>query len=157
MNRFKTYTTTIIALLFVGLLTGCDLLEQDDRTLEGSYLGFADFTDTASEPAGGAAAVEVTETIQLIGPHRSADIQVNYIVSGESTAQEGVHYTLNSTSPVTISANSSETEVSIDLLDSPMASGESAILILEIQGAGDSDLPVAENFKIYTLTIAGND
>ena len=73
----------------------------------------------------------------------------------ESTAEEGVHYELNSTT-ATIAAGSSSTDVSFEVLDNDMDDGDTVYeLLLELQEA--EDVEPAENLKTYTLSIEGQD
>lgn len=141
----------LVALVPVLVLGGCDALEQDDQSYQGEpKIEFKPLSETVDEGAG-----TVTTDIQLIGPHRSSDLAVDFQVADSSTAQQGTHYSLGSTS-ATISANSSTTSVNIDVLDNNADDGDTNYeLFLVLQ---DSDgVEAAENLKTYTLTIRGTD
>lgn len=142
----------VLALLLVTLsFSACDFFEQEERTFtDDPQIEFFPLTENVDEGD-----LTVTTKIQLIGPQRDSDLPVSFAVSDESTAQEGTHYNLNSTS-ATIPANSSSTEVTIDVLDNDQDDGDTNYeLILELQ---DSEgVEAAENLKTYTLTIRGQD
>lgn len=72
--------------------------------------------------------------VQLIGEQRDAALPVNFSVSGESTAEAGVHYNLVSASPVTIQAGTSAVDVVIELVAGSLADGEEVLLILNLEG-----------------------
>lgn len=142
-------------ILLVGLiplvLAGCDSLEQDFRGFDDTpKLEFKPLTETVDEGAG-----TVTAEIQLIGPQRSSDLAVNFSVDDSSTAQSGTHYSLGSTS-ATIPANSSATEVSVQVLDNDIDDGDTNYeLFLSLEDS--QGVEAAENLKTYTLTIRGTD
>jgi uncharacterized protein YcfL len=76
-------------------------------------------------------------------------------VDDSSTAEEGVHYTLPSTS-ATIDANSSTAEVSVTVLNNTQNdAGTNYELFLTLQDS--QGVEAAENLKTYTLTIVGSD
>jgi len=97
----------------------------------------------------------ISTNVQLIGPQRDSDLSVSLVVDDSSTAEEGVHYSLPSTS-TTIDANSSTAEVSVTVLNNAQNDGgTNHELFLTLQ---DSEgVEAAENLKTYTLTIVGND
>lgn len=143
----------VLVLVLVGTISlgACDFFDQPDFTYDDDpQLEFFPLSETEDEGAG-----TVTTAIQLIGPQRNSDLPVSFTVSDESTAEEGVHYTLGSTS-ATIPAGESSTEVAIEVLDNEQDDGDTNYeLILELQ---DSDgVEAAENLKTYTLTIRGVD
>jgi prephenate dehydratase len=80
---------------------------------------------------------------------------VSFTVADSSTAVEGTHYTLNSTS-ASIPANASAAEISIDVLDNNVDDGDTNYeLFLNLQ---ESDgVEPAENLRTFTLTIRGTD
>lgn len=152
----KNINKTILAVIFASVsVLNCGLLEQEDRTLNELQLGFADFSDVATEPASGGASISRQETVQLIGAQRSSALNISYTIDESSTAEEGVHYTVTSSNPLVLDANTSSVELNFDLLDSPLSDGESATLIINLE---DSEgIIAAPNFRTYTLTIEGAD
>lgn len=142
-------------LLFLGaiglLFSGCDLFEQRDRTFDDDpKVEFFPLSEVVDEGEG-----TVTTNVQLIGPQRDSDLQLNFTVDDSSTAVEGTHYELNSSS-ATISANSSSAPVSINVLDNSQDDGGTNYqLYLTLEGS--SGVEPAENLKTYTLTIRGVD
>jgi len=154
MERIYQFSTLFFALLVGITFTACDLTEERGRTFEDlnddSYLEFKPQSEVVDEGAG-----TVTTEIQLIGPQRDSDLQVDFELLDESTAEEGVHYELNSTT-ATIAAGSSSTDVSLEVLDNDMDDGDTVYeLLLELQEA--EDVEPAENLKTYTLSIEGQD
>ncbi|MFB6272975.1 MAG: Calx-beta domain-containing protein [Salinibacter sp.] len=141
--------------LIVGLLPlalgACDALKMDSRKFDGDpKLEFAPTTETVNEGAG-----TVTTEIQLIGKQRDSDLSVNFTVADSSTAVEGTHFSLSSTS-ATIPANSSQTEVQVQVLDNSTNDGDTNyVLFLNLQDS--QGVEAAENLKTFTLTIRGTD
>jgi hypothetical protein len=140
----------LIALLGVSL-SACDVFDQRDRSYQGDpQLEFAPLTETVDEGAG-----TVTTNIQLIGPQRSSALPVNFVVDDSSTAVEGTHYTLSSTS-ASIPADESVTDISIEVLDNSIDDGDTNYeLFLSLQ---ESDgVEPAANLRTFVLTIRGTD
>lgn len=99
----------------------------------------------------------VTFNVQLIGPQRDSDLPVSFTVADSSTAVEGTHYSLNSTS-ATIPANSSSTELSVNVLDNNQDDdGTNYELFLVLQPSEEQGVGVVENYKTFTLTFRGAD
>ena len=118
-----------------------------EREFDGDpQVGFFPLSQEVSEAAG-ATSVE----IQLIAEQRDSDLQVDFSVDGESTAVEGEHFEFASSSPATISANSSTVDVGIELI-SGNVEGEVA-LILSLDGAS-GDVEPAPNFSSATVFIS---
>lgn len=121
----------IIALLPL-LFFGCDSLFDEgdvEKTYDGPTLVAFFPTQQEISLADGSASVEV----QLIGEQRSSDLAVSFSVSGESTAQAGVHFNILTPSPVTLPANSSTVDIQIETIPGSLAEGE-ATLILNLEG-----------------------
>jgi hypothetical protein len=161
MKTLKNIKKIVPLLLVPFLLTGClnDLFDQPDYTYDGpDVVEFRNLTQTVTEPAGGGAAITITNPMQLISADGLAgsDVAVSFEVDAANTsAVAGTHYTLNTTSPVTIASGSAATNLSLDILDSPLAAGESGVLTLVITDGGSYS--ASENNKTYTLTILGAD
>lgn len=132
-------------------LSACDFFEQSTFEYDDApQLEFAPLDETADEGEG-----TVTTQVQLIGPQRDSALPVSFVIDDSSTAVEGTHYTLGSTS-ASIAANSSAAEVTIEVLDNDLDDGDTNYeLFLTLQ---DSDgVTAAPNLRTYTLTIRGED
>ena len=150
MKISKTLRTLMMLALIPLLVGSCDIFEERSRVFDGDPgLEFSPLNESTDE------GVDEAATIQLIGEQRDSDLTVSVAVSGESTAQAGVHYNLNSTT-ATISAGTSAVDLPIDVLDNTDDDGgQSWRLILTLQ---DSQGVEAEpNLNTYTLTINGVD
>lgn len=148
MKFFKLVLITAVLPLMMG---ACDTLEVDNRKFDGDpKLEFAPTSETVDEGAG-----TVSTEIQLIGPQRSSELPVSFSVADSSTAEQGTHFNLGSTS-ATISANSSQTSVDVEVLDNNIDDGDTNyVLYLNLQDS--EDVEAAENLKTFTLTIRGVD
>ncbi len=147
-----------VAILFVSI-GGCDMFDRRDRSFsDDPKLEFFPLDNGIEESTlddEGISETSVTTNIQLIGRQRDSDLSVNFTVDDSSTAEEGVHYTLPSTT-VTIEANSSTAEASINVLNNDQDDGgTNHILYLSLQDS--EDVEAAANLKTYTLTIEGSD
>lgn len=151
MHTMKSLKSVLVLALLGLSLSACDFFEQRDRSYDGPpQLEFAPLTETVDEGAG-----TVTTNIQLIGPQRDAALPVTFTVDDASTAVEGTHYTLGSTS-ASIAAGESVVAVDIEVLDNDENDGDTNYeLFLSLQ---DSDgVEAAENLRTFTLTIRGTD
>lgn len=148
MKLLKLILVTAVLPLTLG---ACDTLEVDNRKFDDDpKIEFAPLSETVDEGAG-----TVSTEIQLIGPQRSSDLPVSFSVADSSTAEEGTHFSLGSTS-ATISANSSQTSVNVEVLDNNMDDGDTNyVLYLNLQDS--EEVEAAENLKTFTLTIRGVD
>ncbi len=147
----------LLALLLLSLSTGaCDFFEQPTRVYDDDpQLEFTPLSATVDEKADTVATKTVTTSIQLIGPQRDSALPVNFVAADTSTAVEGVHYSLPNTS-ATIPAGESATEVTVEILDNEEDDGETNYeLFLVLQDSEGAE--AAENLKVYTLTIRGED
>lgn len=144
----------VLALMSTMLLSACDFFEQRNRRYDdGPQVAFAQTEQQIETVDEGEGTVAVE--IQLIGPHRDSDLPVSVAVDDSSTAEEGRDYTLSSTS-ATISANSSTTEISIDVLDNSLNDGGTDYeLYLSLSDA--EGVEAAENLKTYSMIIRGED
>ena len=157
-NNFVKLVACIVACIF---LSGClnDLFEQDDQTYQDDpKIEFRPLNQSVADTSG--AEIQPDDEalrVQLIGPQRSTDLSVSFVVDSEnSSAQEGTHYNLVTSSPVVLPANSSVTgNIEIDIIEDSVPTGEVVELILVLQDADGVD--AAENLKTYTLTIEGGD
>lgn len=88
--------------------------------------------------------------VQLIGPHQTAAIEGTYIVvPAQTTAQEGVEYTLVNGGKYTIPAGESFGYVKY-LLNKP-AGGATKTVTFELQNT--DKVKAAVNYKVSTVTI----
>ena len=146
----------ITSILLVGLIcfsaVSCDLFEQRSRAYDGPpKVEFFPTSDVVDEGSG-----ELNVQVQLIGSQRSQDTSVEYtVVDSMTTAQEGTHYSLQTSSPVTIPANSSETTVTIDVTGTGLSSGESRTLQLAL--IGNDQVETGPNIRFFDLVIQGQD
>ena len=147
----KSSNAILIAALLCLSLSACDFLEQRDRSYQGpSQIEFAPLDETANEGDG-----VVTTNVQLIGPQRDSTLPITLAIDDSSTAVEGTHFALNTTS-VAIDANESTATVTIDVLDNDVDDGDTNYeLFLSLQES-DGVAP-ATNLRTYTLTIRGTD
>ncbi len=146
----------LVALLFTGCLN--DLFDQESDNLDSgvSQVEWYPLSRTVTEPAGGAASATTAIEIQLIRTQNSSDQQVNFSVdAANSTAVAGTHYNLTTSSPATIAANTWETTVTIEILDSPLTAGQSGTLVLLLEDG--NGVEAAANLRTHTLTILGAD
>ncbi|AFK03780.1 hypothetical protein Emtol_2644 [Emticicia oligotrophica DSM 17448] len=87
-----------------------------------------------------------TRRINLVGRQRENEESIKFSVDpNETTAKEGVHYTLEGGS-VKIPAKSSFGDCKINILKAPAAAGTSVVLVLVLEGNG-SDIKPNENYK----------
>lgn len=132
--KFKS----IILAFIPFLLLGCnDLFDKGD--VEKSYdgppiVGFFPLQAEANLSDG-----SISIEVQLIAKEaRSSDLPVAFHVNAEeTTAVEGVHYTISTSSPVTLSAGSWTTQVTLDLIEGSLEPGEFVDLCLILDGGPD--------------------
>lgn len=147
---------SLLVLAVLGLLfSGCDLFEKRDRSFQDDpKIEVFPLSETVDEPQNGNTSA-VTLEIQLIGEQRSSDLPVSLTVDDSSTAVSGTHFNLPATS-ATIPANSSQTEVEVQVLDNDADdAGTNHLLYISLQGS--EGVQAAENLRTHTLTIRGLD
>ncbi len=150
----------IFKLSFIPLLpllaAGCDTLfdkGDTEKVFEGEVLEFFPLNAETIEGAG-----PVNIAVQLIGAQKESDLSVRFGVDAENTtAVEGVHYTIETLSPVTLAANSSSADVTINVLGNSLEAGESAILVLVLQGAPEQGVEAAEELRTHNLIIVAEE
>lgn len=153
MKSLKSYiNVALVAVLFFAVAS-CGLFDQDSRVYDGNtQVEFFPLSAIVDDGAG-----TISVDVQLIGEQLSQDVDISYVVVDSLTdAQEGTHYNLSSPSPVTIPANSSETQVDIDVLDAAMADGEFAVLTLALEDNDGAGIEAGENIRFFELTIEGD-
>lgn len=147
MKSLKTYSNCLLVIVILFGTISCDIFEQRDRTIDTSDPQVAFFPLNRSVGGDGTTTIEV----QLIGEQRSSALPLSVsVVSGETTAQQGTHYSLPSNS-VTISADSSTAGFDIDYTGSNVT-GNDVVLTLELQGT--DQVRAAPNLRRHTLTIS---
>jgi len=151
MQTMKSLNAVLLVALLGVSLSACDFFEQRDRSYQGPpQLEFAPLNETVDEGDGA-----VATNVQLIGPQRDSALPVTFVVDDSSTAVEGTHYSLGSTS-VSIPAGASAAEVSIEVLDNDADDGDTNYeLFLSLQSS-DGVEPAA-NLQTFVLTIRGTD
>lgn len=156
MKLLGTFSKILLSAVVLITVTSCDLFEQrsrafdDDPVVEFFPLNQQVTEDDDDTPS----TIELTLEVQLIGPQRSEALSVAFSVdAGNTDAVDGVHYELVTSSPVTIPANSSQAEITINVLPSPLDDDEFRQLALTLEGS--DEVPASENLKNYTLTING--
>lgn len=88
--------------------------------------------------------------VNLVGPQSGSDRTINYrVVTSESTAVQGTHFT--TTGSLTIPANSSFGELTINVLNPGVSSPTPVVLVVELQGGGD--IRPSENYKFLGISI----
>jgi hypothetical protein len=161
MKNKHTSLKLIVVILSALFLSGClnDLFEEKDLTLQGNpQLEFRPLNQSVADTAG--AEIQPADEslrVQLIGPQRDSDLSVGFSVDSEnSSAQEGTHYNIVTSSPLALPANSSSTgNIEIEIIEGSVPEGEVVELVLILEDA--EGVEAAENLKSYTLTIEGGD
>lgn len=144
--RIKNILTLTLVFVTVLFATSCDtLFPTDDNTYQGQpKVELKPGQTSITEGNQGSV------MIQLIGPQRSEDLQVNYSTGG--TAQAGTHYEALS-GTATISSGSSSTAITVNTLDAQDA-GDSVELVIGLTGT-NGDVGVAANVDSSTVFIDG--
>ncbi|MGN8226046.1 Calx-beta domain-containing protein [Gracilimonas sp. BCB1] len=142
----------LILVLIPLLVVSCDSL-FDKGDVEKKFSGPAqiEFKPLQQEANQNSGSFEVA--IQLIGKQRGSDLTVSFSVDGSSTAVDGTHYTLPSSS-ATIASGTSTATVTINLIDGNLASGEEVTLMLNLEDAGE--VTAAPNLDQSTTFIFGS-
>lgn len=131
------------------LLTGCDdLFDKGDA--EAVYDGpdVVEFAPLQSEVTAGATR---TIKVQLISSEglASSDLSISFSVDGASTAVEGTHFNIVSSSPVTISAGTASTDVVIATIAG--SAPERVRLTLNLEGG--SGVEASPNLATHNMFI----
>lgn len=160
-SMLRPLSLVLGAVLLTMVVGACDMFETRDRTFDDDpkieFFPLSNGVDEAEldDSFGATSDTTITTRVQLIGPQRDSDLSVDFVVDDSSTAEEGVHYSLPSTS-ATIDANSSTAEVNVTVLNNDQNDGGTNYeLFLTLQDSQGAE--AAENLKTYTLTIVGND
>ena len=123
----------ILALIPLFALGCNDLFDTGDydRTWDGLELGLFPLSQEVSLENASATTVEV----QLIGEQQDQDVSVDFTVSG--SAEEGVHYTLATASPVVIEAGTSTVDIVFELIEDSLEDGESETIVVTLEESSD--------------------
>lgn len=144
-NNFFNLALALVAMSMV-FTTSCDsLFSTQDRSYQDDPKVEVKPTSTSVDEGG-----EVEISVQLIGPQRDSDLQVNFSTSG--SAESGTHYEPLGSS-ATISAGSSSTVITVNTND-VQDEGDSVELVIELTGT-DADVGVATNVSTSTVFIDG--
>ena len=145
MKTNKNISLLLVAVLSIVTFYGC--VKDLTHTLYNGpdLIEFAPVSKTVTTVTG---SVKLdSAVIQLVGPQRSTPTNVTFSVNGNSKAIAGVDYTILTTSPVAIPANSSSVSVYINF--NKVSSART--LILDLQG-GDN-VTISQNYKNFTFNI----
>jgi len=150
MKSFKLHITLVLLAVVAVATSSCDLFKQRSRVYGGpAVVEFYPQSSTVSEGS------SLSVKVQLIGEQRNSDTSINFAVVDSNTTAESGTYSIPTSSPVTIPANSSSTSIDINAGDNPnMGSGEHRTLTLVLNG--NDQVNGAENLKYFTLRIEGN-
>lgn len=156
MNKYIFTTVALLALSL--LLGGCgDLFEKDDRTFDGDkQVEFNPATATVDERgAPSDAPVEVSVAVNLISAQGAAQStqDISFVVDDSSTAVAGDHYSLASSSPLTIAEGETSTSLTVDVTADNLNDGDVRTLYITLQG--NDEVRGAGNYDTLTLNILG--
>ncbi len=145
----------LVALLILPtLLIGCDSL-FDKGDVEKTYDGpdqiglfpLEDNNDLSNGDTGTSIEVQLIAKSQ-----KSSDLSIGFSADPSSTAQEGVHYTFDTPSPVTLAAGTSTVDIEISFIDGSVPANSEVLLILNLNETQGVEL--AENLKSSNVFIA---
>ncbi len=144
----KLLILAVLPLLFLG----CDdMFDKGDteKVYDGpAVVGFFPL-EREVNVASGSTSIQ----IQLIGEQRDSNLSVAFSVAGTSTATAGTHFTIATSSPVTLESGTSTVNVVVNLIDGSLGAGEQVRLDLELEGA--DGVPASENLKVSRIFIRG--
>jgi hypothetical protein len=152
MNILKRLILIFLVIPF--FISGCEsefVFDQRDRTFQDDpQVGFFPNSVNANDGEG-----QLDFEVQLIGEQQDSNVDIPFsVVSEDTNAEEGVHYEVLTSSPITIAANSSITTFSVNILDADMESGVVSV-VFELQDPG-GEITAAENVKTTTINIFAN-
>lgn len=145
----------LLVALIPLLLMGCDMNDlYDEGDIYKTYDGPTVLEFNPLEQEVGVADEQAAVKVQLIGPQQASDLSVSYSVnSGDSSAEEGTHYTISTPSPVTLESGTSTVDIVIELIEDSAEEGEEVTLILNLEGAGD--IEASPELATATIFIQG--
>jgi len=151
----KIYFRLLVILVLPLLLSGClnDLFDDGETYYNTDDPQVEFYPLTQQLTLGATEESSYTINAQLIGEQRNAALELSVIVVDSlTTAQQGVQYSLPSTS-ITIPADSSTAAFTIEVSGEGLDAGDVAQLVLELQGT--EEVQAAENLNQHTLIIQG--
>lgn len=151
---------TAISILIIALLSSCEkdfkekflftnfMLEFDDATWESPAAGKSYPVIGPYSKGSGIHKFKVN----LLGAQRGSATTAHYrIVEEESSALEGVHFTLVDNEAFTIDANSSNGEITIEILDFTPSTGTVTAVFELVES---EEVEVSENYKRIGISIS---
>jgi hypothetical protein len=94
----------------------------------------------------------ISERVNLVAPQFTTDQTLTFIVdAAQTTAEAGVHYSLENNGSFVIPANSSFGEASVRILGTAIPSGTTRVLVLQL--VGNESIVPSENYKTVRITI----
>lgn len=146
MKQLNKYVIILIGLAIL-VLSGC--LPDNDRVYDGPV-------QVEFRPTSATLSMEEATTydvpIQLIGPHQSSEINVNFEIDTEnSTAIAGEHFDVGGLT-ATIPANSSFGSISIQANEENVDDSE-PVIVINLTSTESPDVRIAQNYKTFELTL----
>jgi hypothetical protein len=143
----------IVLAVATALFAGCDVFDTGDTEKVfdmDPQVELKPQTNQTSLSDGG-----TNVAVQLIGEQRSENLNVEYSIDSESTAEEGVHYDIVTPSPVTIESGTSATDIVIEYIEDSVDPGDEVTLIINLEGTDAEDVEPAGNLSTSTTFIGG--
>lgn len=149
----KSIKFLLVLLLSAGFMTGC--FEDVDKTYTGpSVVEFGPAPGSSNSyirvvNVNSTTATTIPVNVQLVGPHQSTAVDVNFSVAGTATA---AMFNISGTS-TQIPAGSSVGTINVNITGAGVASletGQSRDIVLTLTGGS---LPLNENYKTYTVRL----
>ncbi|HYW35494.1 MAG TPA: hypothetical protein VE868_08815 [Balneolaceae bacterium] len=149
MKSTKIVLLFLIALMGIGL-AGCKngLFQRRNKAYHGPARLELNPLNAVVSGSG-----QIALKVQLIGHQRKTDLPVNFSVDDSSTARQGTDYTIATSSPVSIPADSSSAVITINANNSKIDSNKVRTLYLSLDN--NNKVQPAVNLKTFTLTIRG--
>ena len=148
----RNFITAAIALGVAVSTTGCfeELVGPYDGPTQVEFAQVRGAYTTSVADGSGSR----TLTVNLIGLPQSSPITIGVSTEG-STAVEGTNFSFPNGAEVTIPANSSFGELTINVFDANITAGESVVLDLELTQSSDGSIEGADNLDDFTVRIVG--
>ncbi|WP_316838416.1 hypothetical protein [Pedobacter gandavensis] len=142
-----TFVIGLVSLMF----TAC---KKERQTYKGPTV--VEFSPAIKSKSQGTVTIAGYDSVkvQLVGPQRSADLELSYTVDPISTAIAGTHYNIPNLGKFILPANSSFGYIRVNLIPGSIPNNLTASqkkLVLNL--TGNTEVPASVNYKKYTLTI----
>jgi hypothetical protein len=152
--KYSKLLTKLLLVCFVCFsAASCDLFEQESRKYDGDdKVEFFPPEATVAEGSG-----QFDAQVQLIskkGQLNSAK-DIEFTVVDSMTTADPANYDILTPSPVTLAADSSQTLVSLDILNGPVAPGNQVTLTLALEGSSDGSVGTGPNIRFLEMIIVG--